>query len=78
MAHAWQMHPQLQSGDVLLADRGFIKSSVVARDGPRDGKRQWQKTLGLPPQSGRLLCPPSGKRHGHAHPESTGGGHPAE
>lgn len=60
LAQAWQMHPQLQPGDVLLADRGFCSFAHLAQllsSGLFGVFRLHQKTI-VGFRKGRLHIPP--------------------
>jgi hypothetical protein len=60
MANAWQMHPQLAPGDVLLADRGFCSFAHLAMlltSGFFGVFRLHQKTI-VSFRKGRLHIPP--------------------
>jgi hypothetical protein len=60
LAGAWRMHPELQPGDVLLADRGFCSFAhlaMLAAAGLHGVFRQHQKTI-VSFRKGRLHLPP--------------------
>jgi hypothetical protein len=60
LAQAWQMHPELQPGDVLLADRGFCSFAHLAQlltSGLFGVFRLHQKTI-VSFRKGRLHIPP--------------------
>jgi hypothetical protein len=60
MSNAWQMHPELEPGDVLLADRGFCSYAHLGqllRSGLHAVFRLHQKTI-VSFRKGRLHIPP--------------------
>jgi hypothetical protein len=60
LANAWQMHPELQPGDVLLADRGFCSFAHLAQllqAGFHGVFRVHQKTI-VSFRKGRIHMPP--------------------